>query len=144
MRPKPTVARLCSALLRGGLTALLAVQAGCLSGTPPGAFFATTPPGARVRIDGRDTGFVTPCMIDLDDGGRVGVQLELQGYRTASIVLAPDSATAVVGWSHAVASPWGLLRIPVQLSAVDLFLPFRPDAGHHPQRVHVTLRQDNG
>jgi hypothetical protein len=143
MRPKLTAARR-SALLRAGLGALLAVLPGCLSATPPGAYFATTPPGARVRIDGHDTGFVTPCMIDLDDGGRVGVQLELQGYRTASIVLAPASETTVVGWSHAVAAPWGALRVPIQLPAVDLFLPFRPDAGHHPQRVHVTLRQDNG
>lgn len=144
MRPSSTAARRRSALLGACLGALLGMLPGCLSATPPGAYFATTPPGARVRIDGRDTGFVTPCMIALDDGGRVGVQLELQGYQTASIVLVPASETEVIGWSHGVAAPWGSMRLPIQLGAVDLFLPFRPDAGHHPQRVHVTLRESNG
>ncbi len=119
---------------------LLAALSGCLSETPPGAFFATTPPGARVRVDGRDTGFVTPCEIDLAGEGRVRVDLELQGYAPARVVLAERSDTTVVGWSHGVAAPIGGLHFAPFLGAPDLFLPFRPDHGHHPQRVHVRLR----
>lgn len=128
---------------RRSLAALLFALApglgGCLSASPPGALFATTPPGARVRIDGHDSGFVTPCMLAIEDGGRVRVELELEGYETARIVLAPASETETIGWSHGAMAPLGSLRTPFFLPAADLFLPFRPDDGHHPQRVHVRL-----
>jgi hypothetical protein len=119
---------------------LLAALPGCLAATPPGAFFSTSPSGARVRVDGHDTGFVTPCQVDLDGEERVRVELELAGYTPASIVLAPSSATEVIGWSHGHAYPTGSLRLALFVPGADLFLPFRPDQGHHPQRVHVRLQ----
>jgi hypothetical protein len=39
---------------------------GLLDVSPPGTAFASEPPGARVEIDGQDSGWVTPCMIALD------------------------------------------------------------------------------
>lgn len=120
---------------------LLAVLPGCLAATPPGAFFSTSPSGARVRIDGHDTGFVTPCLVDLapDADERVRVELELEGYALASVVLAPSSVTDSIGWSHGHTLPVGSLGMPLFLPAADLFVPFRPDDGHHPQRIHVRL-----
>ena len=40
---------------------------------PPGVNFSTTPPGAAVILDGTDSGFATPCIIDLDEGERAMV-----------------------------------------------------------------------
>ena len=68
------------------------------------------------------------------------VDLELDGYTPARIVLAPHSSTEVIGWSHGHAYPIGSLRLPLLLPGADLFLPFRPDQGHHPQRIHVRLQ----
>ena len=122
------------------LLLILTGLTGCLSATPPGSFFATTPPGARIRVDGHDSGFVTPCMIDLQSEGRVRVDLELEGYAPARIILASHSEIEGIPWTAGVLSPWGGLHFPVFMSAVDLFVPFRQDAGPHPQRVHVYLR----
>ena len=112
---------------------------GCLVTTPPGAFFSSTPSGARVMIDGHDSGFVTPCQLDVDTDDEVRVDLELEGYQPASMVLATHSSTTVIGWSHGNGYPIGSLTIPPRLGARDLFLPYRPDHGHHPHRVHVRL-----
>lgn len=116
-----------------------AALSGCLVTTPPGAFLSSTPSGARVLVDGHDSGFVTPCQVDLDTSERVQVELELEGYEPASMILAPNSSTSVIGWSHGNGYPVGSLSIPPRLMTRDLFLPFRPDHGHHPHRVHVRL-----
>ena len=35
--------------------------------SPPGVFFSSEPPGARILVDGQDSGYVTPRMSRLND-----------------------------------------------------------------------------
>ena len=111
-----------------------------MSTTPPGTFLGSTPPGARILVDGHDSGFVTPSSIDLSGEGRVRVDLELAGYLPARIVLAPHGTTQAVTWRQGAPSKWASLHVPLALEAQDLFAPFKRNGGPHPQRVHIRLR----
>jgi hypothetical protein len=69
------------------LLAALASLASCLNITPCGTTLASEPPGARVRVDGRDSGWVTPCLIALDAEETHVVTLELDGFAPREVVL---------------------------------------------------------
>ncbi len=56
-----------------------------------GLSVSSTPPGARILIDGEDTGVVTPAIVGLPDGGTFAVSLDLDGY-----AVFPAGVTAVV------------------------------------------------
>jgi hypothetical protein len=116
--------------------ALLATS--CANVTPPGILVATTPPGARILVDGRDSGFVTPCNLDVSEGNHT-VELVLEGYATTSLKLREGSDRAVVPWSEGVVYPrsWAF---PLFLPARDLFLPWRTDESPRPSRLHVEMR----
>lgn len=119
--------------------ALAAAASSCVAvETPPGTFFATTPPGARVLLDGRDSGFVTPCHIDLRDEAPVTVRLELLGYQPAEVRLVGVSDRYVVPWKDGYTSPHGL-RFPLFLPGIDLLAPLKVDKGPVPARVHMRL-----
>ena len=130
-------------LLLRRLAATLAVLvsglagAGCINVTPPGVLFATQPPGARVMLDEVDSGFVTPCLIDLDDTQAHEIRLELQGYEPRSFRVLPGHRVMFVPWYHAV-SPESL-HFPLFATQKDLFFPFRVDRNLVPGRVHVRL-----
>ncbi len=125
------------------LLALLALS-GCLTTTPPGAFFASEPPGARIWIDGRDSGRVTPCMIDLDVEDDHDVRLELPGYVARELVLERGDRLSFIPWYYGVNSVNVRGRLPIFLPTVDLFLPFRKNEAPSPSRVFVRLRPEEG
>src|SRR5689334_6438733 len=75
----------------GGLT-------GCLNVSPPGPSFASEPEGARVHVDGRDSGWVTPCQIALDPGETHTVAIVMEGYTPREFVLVPDERVQIVDW----------------------------------------------
>ncbi len=123
------------------LAVLLALGcAGCLHVTPPGVAFATTPPGARVLIDGKECGYVTPCLIALDEEETHRIDLVLEGYRQARLRVEPGSNIYFIPWSDADTYPPGHYRFPLFLPIQDLFLPVRKDERMHPSRVHVRLQ----
>ena len=128
MRPTPVLL----------LLALVALTS-CRNVTPAGVHLASTPPGARVLIDGRYAGYVTPCLIALDEHERYRVTLELSGYESRDVVLDPASHMAFVGWRDGRLSPNGGSS-GLWKSAVDLFQPIRIDDSHSPSRVFVRLR----
>jgi hypothetical protein len=122
------------------LLALLAPTVACVGlDRPPGTFFDTAPPGAHVIVDGRDSGFTTPCLIDMTDTEGPLVTLARDGYQPATIRLVDDRTITVVHWRDA-AVEGTLWNFPIFLPAFDLFVPIRIDPGPRPKRIHVKLR----
>ena len=104
----------------------------------PGVFLATNPAGARVLVDGYDTGFATPCAIDLDSSKQHDVTFELEGYAPSTRRLVPNPTTTVVPWTDGDigASKW---RFPIFLTFRGFFFPFRTRNNLAPARVYVPL-----
>lgn len=119
------------------LLALLWCGSCILSESSPGVMIATDPPGARVLVDGIDSGFATPASIDLSDRD-VTVSVELEGYQTATRELTGDRRWHVVPWSDGdiSTSTW---RFPLFLTFAGLFFPFRFRENSFPKRIYIPL-----
>lgn len=127
-------------LLLPSLCAALLFQTSCLNVSPPGATFASEPPGARVRVDGRDSGWVTPCQIALGDDQDHLVTLELGGYAAREVLLEPQERHGVIAWTQGVNGAKSTIRFPILMPASDLLFPFRRLRAQAPNRVFVRLR----
>jgi hypothetical protein len=130
--------------LRGtaGLLALLGagLLAGCLQLSPAGATFTSEPPGARVLVDGKDSGHVTPCEMFLERGHTYNVTIALEGYAPRSYVLQAERSYAAVTWPLGVNGAKSTVRFPLLLPWGDLFFPFRETDRLTPGRLFVRLR----
>lgn len=123
------------------LLPLLALLAACATQGRP-VRFATSPSGARIVVDGRDSGFVTPATLDLQDVPLRRVDLRLPGYRTATRMLAFRERKEIVPWSDATVTylTW---RFPLWLAWDAFWIPVRTDEGEEPSRVHVRLTRES-
>lgn len=121
-----------------GLALALLASSCVLDVSSPGVLLATSPPGARVFVDGADTGFATPCAIDLEPSAEYEVEFHLEGYAVARRVLFPLHRTTVVSWADGDigATKW---RFPTYLTFWGLFFPFRDSANLAAKRVYVPL-----
>lgn len=119
---------------------LLASLAGCLDITPPGTSFASDPAGARVLVDGRDSGWVTPCAFTLDDDETHLVSFALVGYTPREVLLVPDDRQSVITWYQGVNGVRSTVRFPILLPTIDFLLPLREVQTLAPGRVFVRLR----
>jgi len=120
------------------LFALLATAAlGCQSMRRP-LVVDSEPPGATVRINGQDSGFATPCVLDLRGVEVKSVDLELAGYRTESRVLRGGSWSRVKLWDEMSigTQTW---RFPLFLPGRHLLMPIEESDGETPHRIHVRL-----
>lgn len=122
------------------LAVALLFQASCLNVSPPGTAFASEPPGARVRVDGRDSGWVTPCQIALDVEESHLVTLELDGYTPREVQLGPLERHGIIAWRQGVNGVRSTIRFPILLPTEDLLIPFRESSALAPGRVFVRLR----
>lgn len=104
----------------------------------PGVMFATTPPGARIVVDGLDSGFVTPCHIDLTRE-RHEVDMVLEGYKPVSVSIESGGQTTLVFWDEAWVYP-NTWRFPLWLNARDGFLPVKIERSYSPARVWAPLK----
>lgn len=104
----------------------------------PGVMFASSPPGARVMVDGRDSGFVTPCHIDLSRS-KHHVDIVLEGYRPASVLIEPGGQTYLVTWDEAWIYP-NTWRFPLWLNARDGLFPVKIERSYSPARIWAPLR----
>jgi len=104
----------------------------------PGVVVASDPPGARVLIDGEDTGFVTPCNLGLPQAPKT-LQLVLPGYQVAVIELHSGSTSEVVGWSEAMAG-YNTWHFPLWLNLDDFTSPVKYTATTIPHRIFVPMR----
>jgi len=121
------------------LPALLGTAA-CQNVTPAGTSFATEPPGARVHVDGRDSGWVTPCLIALDPEDTHKITLNLDGYEPREFVFVPETRRSIVEWKRGVNGVKSTIRFPILLPAEDLLFPVRESQALSPGRVFVRLR----
>src|SRR5262245_57451271 len=108
--------------------ALLAVAtalAGCLNVSPAGTAFASDPPGARVQVDGKDSGWVTPCLIALNVAKEHHVTISLAGYELRDVVLEPDTRRSIVSWYQGLNGMRSTTRFPMLLPTRDLLQQMR-------------------
>ncbi len=122
------------------LLALLALlPLACRTAEP--VHFSSSPPGAVVVIDGQESGFVTPCLIDLPDGPPRTIEFRLPGYQTVKREVRYDSRKELVFWREASGNldTW---NFPLWLNAEDFFIPRKNLSGESPQRLHVRLRRE--
>lgn len=130
--PRHALARLSLALAALASAACVELQ------RVPGVMFATAPPGARVVVDGVDSGFVTPCHLDLSRA-RHEVDMVLEGYKPVSVSIESGGQTTLVFWDEAVVYP-NTWRFPLWLNARDGFLPVKIERSYSPTRVYAPLR----
>jgi hypothetical protein len=119
------------------IAALALLLAGCKALRRP-LVIDTEPPGALVRINGVDSGFATPCVLDLDDQSVETVELELAGYRTERHELRDGEWTRALLWPEMSAGThtW---RFPLFLSFEHAIRPFETSNGATPPRIHARL-----
>jgi len=118
---------------------LALLSTACVASTAsPGVFFATDPPGARVFVNGADSGFATPCAISLDKTREHEVAFVLDGYDVARRELYPSTRWTATPWSSGDID-LGIWRFPLFLTFEGLFFPFGEDDDLIPSRVFVPL-----
>ena len=119
--------------------ALLGVLPSCSMLAPNRSVsLSTTPPGANVLVDGRDSGFVTPCQIQFDIDEDVRIDFQAPGFRSETRYLTPDDAVYSILWSEMYVGPQAW-HFPLFLPLGDLLAPVKWTEGHAPGRVHVDL-----
>lgn len=139
-----------SHLARPLALALLVPLASCLAWTTPrpdlvwnrkptGVNFSTTPPGAAVILDGVDSGFATPCIVDLDEGDAYRVEFELHGYQTAGLYLTPDRRWFLIPHIDTNRPP-RVWDFPLWMPFGEFWMPVRTSTALAPSRVHLRLR----
>jgi PEGA domain-containing protein len=133
MRPSPLAVLLASALAAG---------TACLTVSPLGISFASEPPGARVWIDGRDSGWVTPCQIALDQDVPHDVTITLPGHEPRVLRLVPDERKSFVTWPLGIVSIHSSVTFPLLLPSLDLLFPMRQTETLSPSRIFVRLRPE--
>src|SRR5262249_3380140 len=98
--------------------------AGCMSVSPPGTEFSSESRGARVLVDGRDSGRVTPCLIGRGTDEPRAVTFELDGFEKRELRLDPQSRMRFISWRHAIMGGLGsTIRFPIFMPWQDLFFP---------------------
>jgi hypothetical protein len=107
--------------------------------SPAKVTFASDPPGARVLIDRKDSGFVTPCVLALDKGD-TRVDFVYPGYATETRELTTDRQFDVILWRdmYLRSEVW---RFPLWLNTKDFFTPIKSRRVLVPGRVHVRLER---
>jgi PEGA domain-containing protein len=109
-----------------------------LSPRAPGISISSAPPGARVLIDGKDTGFVTPCDLGVPRE-KLEIQLVLDGYQPAVRRVVPDEKHYLVTWEEAAVNP-NTWNFPLWLNYEDGLVPYRYERGYSPMRIFVRMK----
>lgn len=143
-RPRPT------AVLLLPLLGLLALATSCRSVGRP-VHLSSSPAGANILIDGRDSGFVTPVTLDLSTPREVGgpipapreIEFRLAGYEPASRTLAVKDTEHLIYWSDSTVF-YLTGRFPLWLNWEDLLFPKVTQTGEWPSRIFVRLRRSTG
>ena len=102
------------------------------------------PMGARILVDGVDTGHTTPRVLQI--GGNFGtdhvVRLEKPGYRPAERVLHQVTEGYTSKW---IDGAYEVVMVPLPFfwSPGDMFFPFGVRGALVPGELHVRLQRDN-
>lgn len=123
----------------------VALLASCRT-TPRPVQISSDPAGAVVLINGQDSGFSTPVILDLSDsfqGPSLSVGLELDGYDSVTRVLVKGSRDQLVYWNDSQVF-YLTGRFPLWLNGSDLFFPKTTLTGATPPRLFARLRRSTG
>lgn len=104
----------------------------------PGVIVASDPPGARIVVDGKDTGYVTPFHLGLDRDPHT-LTVELDGYAPSVHRINTVSARTLIFYDEAYiwSNTW---RFPLWLNVQDGLAPIKIERGYRPSRIFVRLR----
>lgn len=139
-RPAQGRASFGSAIAGAAALVAVALLASCRSGrTQAGVTFSSEPPGARVLIDGVDSGFVTPTALALPRGDWHRIELRRAGYESITRLVSPQTRIYAIPWTDGYIGP-GTWVFPLFLGFQDLFFPVLVDNNSSPQRIHARLR----
>jgi len=108
--------------MRAWTSGLFALLASCAAPQP--LHFSSAPPGAAIFIDGEDTGFVTPALMDLPHPEESRIEFVLPGYQTAVRQLRDERQGELVFWRDATTYS-GAWPFPLFLPAQDFFLFYK-------------------
>lgn len=115
------------------------VTPGCVLFThPSGIVVSSDPPGATVSIDRRDSGFVTPCVLDVDADDDRRVDIALRGYQTETRFITPNAQVYAILWRE-MSVEYGSYDFPLFLNVRDFFTPVKYRSEVSPGRIHVRL-----
>jgi len=122
--------------------ALLGLAVSCVApDTPPGVMVASEPPGARILVNGQDSGWVTPAHLGLEPE-RQRLDLVLDGYRPATVLVQPGGQRYyLVHWNEAYLN-YDTWRFPLWLNFDDGLAPLKLSRGLQPARIFVPLRAE--
>lgn len=119
--------------------AAASVTPGCvLFSRPSGIVVASDPPGAAVSIDRRDSGFVTPCTLEVDAEDDKRIDIALPGYVTETRFITPDHEVYALLWRE-MSVGYSTFDFPLFLNFRDFFVPVKYRASASPGRIHVRL-----
>lgn len=104
----------------------------------PGVMISSRPAGARVVVDGQDSGFVTPCNIDIERSPHA-IDLLLDGYQPARIAVDKGGETWLIHWNEAYMD-YHVWNFPLWLNLYDFWTPVQIDRSFEPARIFVALR----
>lgn len=122
--------------------ALLALcAAACVApDRPHGVVVASEPPGARILVDGQDSGWVTPMAMHLPRDESARIDLLLDGYRPATLAVAPGGQKYyLILWRESY-KDWDCWRFPLWLNYEDFIAPVKLSRGLQPNRIFVPMR----
>jgi hypothetical protein len=126
---------------RGLALILILVLVSCQSTSRfTGLSVSSDPPGAHVYINGQDTGFVTPCLLDTADADATELRLDLEGYAPARRSLTRVGRTRIIFWNEMLAS-WNTWHFPLFLNYEDFFAPVKHSEVPWPARIFVRLER---
>ena len=128
-------------MLKPIVVAALCLSSCVIPGRATEVSVASDPPGARVLLDGVDSGFVTPCRMSLPASDDVLLELELPGYKNEQRLLVPDREVQVVYWREAYIREQ-VWRFPLWLNLQDFVAPVKVRPGLSPGRLYVQLDRD--
>lgn len=135
-RSRPRARRLASLVAGFALTML--AQGCVLFQHPKGIVVSSDPPGATVLIRQHDTGFVTPCVLDVDPDDDERVDIVLPGYVTETRFISPDTEVYAILWRE-MSVGFDSWHFPLFLNFRDFFVPVKVTSRVSPGRIHVRL-----
>jgi hypothetical protein len=116
--------------------------AGCqIVDRPAGISLSSDPPGARVFVDKKDSGFCTPCLLGLEDDEDLRIDFVYPGYRKATRFLTPDKQVYAILWEEMYVNP-ATWHFPLWLNVTDFFMPIKYDKTLAPGRVFVRMERE--
>jgi hypothetical protein len=131
-----TLATLLRATCAFGFVAL--TPACVLFTNPEGVAVSSDPPGATVFIAGKDTGYVTPCVIGIDPDDDTRVDIALKGHVTETRFISSNYDVYALLWRE-MSVGFDTWDFPLFVDLRDFFTPVKIHERVVPGRIHVKL-----